>query len=274
MKKCFFSKLCGKLKSKKTVNVINLDGVIGNSGMKQGLSISSLHKIIEKAFEDKKTELVALNINSPGGSPVQSELIAKRVKQLSKKKNIPVIAFVEDIAASGGYWIASAAEKIIVAENSILGSLGVRFSGFGFVKAIENIGVERRVHTKGENKALLDPFLPEKQEDIEMILEVQQDIYENFKKQVHNGRDGKLKISDQELFSGKIWSGKQSIAIGLADEIGDLNSYLENIYGDDLEIKFINQEKSWLKRKLGLSFSNILQTIISELIHSSKIELK
>lgn len=274
MTKFFFSKLYSKLKSKKIINVINLDGVIGNVGMKQGLSMNSLNKFIEKAFENKKIELVVLNINSPGGSPVQSELIAKRIKQLSKKKNIPVIAFVEDIAASGGYWIASAAEKIIVAENSILGSLGVRFSGFGFVKAIENLGVERRVHTKGENKAMLDPFLPEKKEDIEMILEVQQDIYENFKNQVHNGRNGKLKISDEELFSGGIWSGRQSVAIGLADEVGDLNSYLEDKYGDNVEIKFINQEKSWLKRKLGMSLSNLVQFIVSELTSSSKFELK
>ncbi len=271
----FVQKLKNKFKTKKIINVLSLDGVIGSVGMKQGLNLSSLNKYIEKAFEGKNISAVVLSINSPGGSPVQSELIAKRITQLSKKKNIPVIAFVEDIAASGGYWIASAANEIIVADNSLLGSLGVRFSGFGFVKAIANLGIERRVHTQGESKALLDPFLPEKKEDVEMILSVQSDIYENFKSQVRNGRNNMLKIDDETLFSGAIWSGRKAVEIGLADGVGDFYSFIEEKYGEEVEINYINQEKSWIKRKFGIVLDHFTSIIMEKISNISikKIEL-
>ncbi len=272
MKICCFGKWTKMFKNKKIVNVINLEGVIGGSSLKQGLSLQSLNKSFESSFEGKNIQAVVLNINSPGGSPVQSELIGKRIQQLSKEKNIPVIAVVEDIAASGGYWIACAASEIIVAENALLGSLGVRFSGFGLHKAIERLGIERRIYTKGESKALLDPFSPEKKEDVEMILKVQEDIYENFKRQVHNGRLGKLKLDDKELFSGAIWSGRQAIEIGLADKIGDLYSEMQQRFGKKVEIKFINQEKSWLKRKLGIMMDGFSQ--IAADILTKKFELR
>jgi signal peptide peptidase SppA len=271
--KCFFNKICSKIKTKTKVNVLNLDGVIGSVGMKQGLSIGGLNEAIEKAFNGKNIAMVVLNINSPGGSPAQSELIAKRIRNFSNKKKIPVVAIVEDIAASGGYWLACAADKIIVADNSLVGSLGVKFSGFGFVKAISNIGVERRVYTKGESKAILDPFLPEKEEDIEIILRVQQDIYQNFKDHVFAARQGKLNIAEEELFSGAIWSGREAINIGLADEIGDLYSYVENRFGDAVELVTVNQEKSWLKRKLGLSLDFLLGELLN-FFASKKIELR
>jgi len=266
---CFINKCMELFKIKKSiVNVINLEGVIGSVNLKQGLTLNQLNNCIEQAFTGKNVKAVVLNINSPGGSPVQSELIAKRVMQISKKKEIPVLSFVEDIAASGGYWLACAGSEIIVAENSILGSLGVIFSGFGLNKAIERIGVERRVHTSGANKSLLDPFLPEKKEDIQIITNVQKDIYQNFKDHVHAAREGKLKLGDEEIFTGAIWSGKQAIEIGLADQIGNLYEEMERRFGENVEIRIVNKEKSWLKRKLSMLFESFSASYIAnELIH-------
>lgn len=274
LKKCCWSKCMSLFKNKMLVNVINLDGVIGNMGFKQGLTLSSLNITIEKAFTGKNLKAVAININSPGGSPVQSELIAKRISQLSKEKNIPVIVFIEDVAASGGYWIACSASEVIAAENSILGSLGVIFSGFGYNKAIERIGIERRVHTQGESKSLLDPFLPEKSEDIEIIMKVQTDIYQNFKNHVHNNRKNKLKITDEELFSGAIWSGAKAVEVGLADKIGDFYSEITERFGQDVLIKIVNQEKSWFKRKLGMALDSIAASVGQFILSDKKIELR
>jgi ClpP class serine protease len=185
-----------------------------------------------------------------------------------------VIAFIEDIAASGGYWIACSASEVIAAENSILGSLGVIFSGFGYNKAIERIGVERRVHTQGGSKSLLDPFSPEKSEDIEIIMKVQTDIYQNFKNHVHNGRKNKLKITDEELFSGAIWSGAKAVEIGLADKIGDFYSEINERFGTDVIIKIVNQEKSWFKRKLGMALDSIASSVGQFILSDKKIELR
>ena len=276
-KTCCWKKWLKFLKKKDIVNVINLDGVIGSVNFKQGLTLAHLNKCLEQAFDGKNIKAVILNINSPGGSPVQSELISKRIVQLSKKSNIPVISFVEDIAASGGYWIACAAPEIIVAENSILGSLGVIFSGFGFNKAIDRLGVERRVYTQGTSKALLDPFLPEKQENIDIIMKVQEDIYKNFKNHVMQSRAGKLKLNEKEAFTGEIWSGKQSVENGLADKIGDLYSEIENRFGKEVDIRTVNQEKSWLKRKLSIMLESISHTISSYSVDSlaeKKFELR
>jgi len=274
MKICswFKKKYCHFFNPKPIVNVLNLEGIIGSVNFKQGLTLAALNEKIEKSFTGENIKAVVLAINSPGGSPVQSELIAKRIQQLSQQKNIPIITFVEDIAASGGYWLACAAPEIIVAENAILGSLGVKFSGFGFNKSIEKLGIERRVHTKGDSKAFLDPFLPEKQEDIDVILSVQTDIYNNFKNHVHKNRPGKLKIEDEELFSGSIWSSKQAIEIGLVDKIGDLYSEMQERFGTEVEIRLLNQEKSWLKRKLGISLDLLSQ--LSEIFQDKKFELR
>jgi signal peptide peptidase SppA len=271
---CFIKKYCTLMKSKIKVNVINFDGVIGNVQFKQGLSLMSLNKLIEEAFTGKNIKAVVLNINSPGGSPVQSELLSKRICQLSKQKNIPVIAFVEDIAASGGYWIACAAEEIIVAENSIVGSLGVIFSGFGLDQAIEKLGVTRRVHTQGESKSILDPFLPEKKEDVEIIMKLQHDIYNNFKRHVYQSRKDKIKIQEQELFSGSIWSGAKAVEIGLADKIGDLYGQMHERFGADVEIKILGQEKSWLKRKLGILFESLGKKLYDSLVNANRFELR
>ena len=269
---CNWLKSSKLFKTKPLVNVINLEGVIGAVNFKQGLTLLSLNPQLEKAFAAKNLKAIVLNINSPGGSPVQSELIAKRIKQLSKEKNIPVISFVEDMAASGGYWLACAASEIIVAENAIIGSLGVKFSSFGLNKTIEKIGVERRVYTQGDSKALLDPFLPEKKDDIKIILDVQADIYENFKNHVHSNRQGKLKIDDGELFSGSIWSSRKAVEIGLVDKIGDLYSEMHERFGSDVEICIANQDKSWLKRKLGIS-ADFLEQLVA-IFQDKKFELR
>jgi signal peptide peptidase SppA len=274
LKKCCWSKCVNLFRGKNKVNVINLDGVIGSVGFKQGLTLKLLNPSFEKAFNDRNVKTVVLNINSPGGSPVQSELIAKRIIQLSKQKNIPVVAFIEDIAASGGYWIACAASEIITAENSLLGSLGVIFSGFGFNKVIERFGIERRVYTQGENKALLDPFSPEKPEDVKIILDVQADIYKNFKHQVHMGRKDKLKIEDEKLFSGSIWSGRKAVEVGLADKIGDLYSEMQERFGDDVVITIVNQEKSWFKRKLGIVIDSLAESLRQFILSDKKFELR
>ncbi len=276
-KSSFLKKYLKLFKRKHVVNILNLEGVIGAVNFKQGLTLSHLNKHLEQAFEGKNVKAVVLNINSPGGSPVQSELIAKRISQLSKKSSIPIISFVEDIAASGGYWIACAAPEIIVADNSIIGSLGVRFSGFGFNKAIDRLGIDRRVYTKGGNKALLDSFLPERKEDIDIILNVQEDIYNNFKNHVNHSRNGKLKFEGEEAFTGAIWSGKQAVENGLADKIGDLYSEIEARFGKKINIRIVNQEKSWIKRKLSMMLDSITQSISSYSVDSlaeKKFELR
>lgn len=275
MKACCFKKWCEFFTNKKPiVKVIAIDGVIGGVGYKQGLTIKKLNPTLEKAFKDKNTKAVALSINSPGGSPVQSELIAKRIMQLSIEKQIPVLSFIEDMAASGGYWIACAGSEIITAENSILGSLGVIFSGFGFQEAINKLGVERRVHTKGSNKAIMDPFLPEKQEDIDTITKVQEDIYNNFKNHVMSARKDKLKLSEEEAFSGKIWSGTHSVELGFADKVGDLYSEIKFRFGDDVLITIVNQEKSWLRSKLNLFFEVLFEKLEQNFVLHKKFELR
>lgn len=277
IKSCCWKKCLKIFKRKDVINILNLEGVIGAVNFKQGLTLSHLNKYLEQAFEGSNVKAVILNINSPGGSPVQSELIAKRISQLSKSSSIPVISVVEDIAASGGYWIACAAPEIIVADNSIVGSLGVRFSGFGFNKAIDRLGIDRRVYTKGGNKALLDSFLPEKKEDIDIILKVQEDIYSNFKNHVNQSREGKLKFEGDEAFTGAIWSGKEAVENGLADKIGDLYSEIENRFGKKTDVRIVNQEKSWIKRKLSMMFESITQSISSysvESITEKKFELR
>lgn len=212
-----------------------------------------------------------MQINSPGGSPTQSELIHNRIKFLSKKTKIKVLAFVEDVAASGGYWIACSAEKIFACKNSVIGSIGVISQSFGFNKMIEKIGVDRRVYTTGDNKSILDPFLPEKESDINLLLSVQRDIYENFKDLVKNNRE-EIKLENyDEIFSGSFWSAKKSEQLGLIDGINDIYSFLDEEYGEDIKIKKVNFEKSWLKSKLGLSISDATNSILNTVIERHEL---
>ena len=245
----------------KTVNIptLRLSGVIGQSGiMRSGLSISTLDKLIDKLFADKKSPAVALLINSPGGSPTQSSLIADKIIKKAKEKDKKVLAFVEDVAASGGYWLACASDEIFIDTNSILGSIGVISPGFGFVDLIKKIGIERRVYTSGKSKSFLDPFKEEKEEDINRLKDIQEQIHENFITYVKSRRG--LKIQEKnfdEVFSGLFWVGNKAIDLGLADGIGSIHEIIKNRFGKKAKIKFIDQKKSFLQRKLSSSLINI-----------------
>lgn len=238
------------------ISVIRLTGVIGHvGGFRKGLSLTSLASTIHHAFEAKRVKAVALSINSPGGSPVQSSLIAKRIRQKAAEKNIPVIAFVEDVAASGGYWLACAADEIIADPSSIVGSVGVVTAGFGFQDAIARLGIERRVHTQGTRKAMLDPFRPEDPDDIKRLLSLQADMHSAFKDLVRERRGGRLKGSEDDLFNGDIWSGKSALDLGLIDGLGDLRSTCRDRYGERVRFKVMGERKSWLRRSFGMEES-------------------
>ena len=243
-----------------TIPTLRLSGVIGQAGIfRSGLSLQGVNKLIDKLFSDKKSPAVALIINSPGGSPTQSSLIADSIILNAKKKNKKVIAFVEDVAASGGYWLACAADEIYIDHNSIIGSIGVISPGFGFVNLIKKIGIERRVYTSGKSKSFLDPFKQEKTEDIKRLKEIQGLIHDNFIEYVKNRRGKRLKINKQkEIFSGLFWVGKTSLQLGLVDGIGHIDETLKNKFGEKTKIKIIEPKKSFIQRKLSANFSNSL----------------
>tara|TARA_B100002051_G_C16568002_1_gene551095 strand:+ start:49 stop:858 length:810 start_codon:yes stop_codon:yes gene_type:complete len=254
-------------KKKKIIAHIRLNGVIGNVGkFKQGIDFAGQEEIIKKAFSVKKAAAIAVTINSPGGSPVQSHLIYKFIRELAKKNNKKVIVFAEDVAASGGYLIACAGDEIYANSSSIVGSIGVIYASFGFKELINKIGVERRVHTAGKNKSTLDPFLEEKKEDIERLKNIQLDLHKDFIKVVEDSRGAKLKKdTGLELFSGEFWAGSKAKELGLIDGIGNANQILKEKYGDDVEIKKFEKTKGWLSKKLSSSgnqideFVNILE---------------
>jgi signal peptide peptidase SppA len=242
--------------SKINIPTLRLSGVIGQAGfLRSGLSISLLDKQIDKLFSDKKSPAVALIINSPGGSPTQSSLIAAKIIKKSKEKNKKVLAFVEDVAASGGYWLACASDEIYIDTNSILGSIGVISPGFGFVELLKKIGVERRVYTSGKSKSFLDPFKEEKQDDIVRLKNIQGQIHENFISYVKSRRGLKIKNENSdEVFSGLFWVGNKAVELGLADGIGSIYDIIERKYGKKAKIKLIDQKKSFFQKR----FSNQL----------------
>ena len=244
----------------KDINIptLRLTGVIGQAGIaRSGLTIAGIEKLVDKLFSDKKAPAVALIINSPGGSPTQSSLIAEKIINLAKEKNKKVYAFVEDVAASGGYWLACAADEIYLDLNSIVGSIGVISPGFGFVDLIKKIGVERRVYTSGKSKSFLDPFKEEKKEDIDRLKSIQEQIHENFIEYVKSRRGSKLLSSaENEIFSGLFWVGKKGVDLGLADGIGSINQIIREKYGNKAKIKIIDQKKSFLQKRLSSSINN------------------
>ncbi len=256
------------------IPTLRLSGIISaQSGITgSGLAINNLEKLIEKLFSDKKSPAVALIINSPGGSPTQSSLIAKKIIELSKEKKKKVLAFVEDVAASGGYWLACAADEIYIDQNSVIGSIGVISPGFGFVELIKKIGIERRVYTSGKSKSFLDPFKEENKEDIDRLKNIQEQIHDNFINYVKERRGSKLDQSKiDDIFSGLFWVGKKAIDLGLADDIGSINEILQKKFGKKVKIKSINQKKSFLQRRLSSSLLNtdeILQKIEEKLMLS------
>ena len=217
------------------VPVVRLSGVIGiSTPLKPGLTLANVARPLERAFGMRRARAVALVINSPGGSPVQSHLIYRRIRALAAEHKRPVIAFAEDVAASGGYMIACAADEIICDPSSIVGSIGVVGGSFGFAKLMDKLGIERRLYTSGEHKAMLDPFLPEKPEDVEQLKAVQQEIHEGFIDLVKGSRGARLKGPEKTLFSGEYWTGSTAIGLGLADGIGDLRTTLRERFGDDV----------------------------------------
>lgn len=236
------------------VPVLRFSGPIGMATpLRPGLSIGAVAGAIEKAFNLSKLPSVAVVINSPGGSAVQSSLITKRVRQLAEEKNKKVYVFCEDVAASGGYWLALAGDEIYADPSSIVGSIGVIAAGFGFDKAIDKLGIERRVYTAGLSKSILDPFKPEKAEDVERLKSLQRDIHDNFIAMVKERRLGKLKGHDTELFSGAFWSAEKALEFGLIDGISDVRSKMRELHGDKVKLKTVPMERSGLLSRLRRS---------------------
>lgn len=234
------------------VPVVRLSGVIGAvTPLRPGMTLAGVARILERAFSYRNAKAVALVINSPGGSPVQSRQIYVRIKQLAAEKKLPVLVFVEDVAASGGYMIACAGDEIICDPSSILGSIGVVGGSFGFQEAIRRLGIERRLYTAGAHKAMLDPFLPEDPDDVAKLKAIQREIHDIFISLVKESRGARLKGSDDTLFTGEYWAGESSIALGLADSIGDLRSTLRARYGEKVLTPVIAQPTGLLSGLFG-----------------------
>jgi serine protease SohB len=240
------------------VPVVRLTGVIGVvTPLRPGLLLSTIARSLERAFQARHARAVALVINSPGGSPSQSHLIFQRIRQLAEEKKLPVLAFVEDVGASGGYMLACAADEIICNEFSIVGSIGVVGASFGFNQLMEKVGIERRLYTSGDRKAMLDPFLPEKADDVKRIKAIQQDIHQHFIALVKERRAAKLNGPDKTLFSGEFWTATKAIEFGLADRIGDLRSVLRERFGEKVHTPLVSAERSLFGRRLpGVSFAD------------------
>lgn len=234
------------------VPVVRLSGVIGAvTPLRPGMSLSGVARTLERAFATRNAKAVALVINSPGGSPVQSRQIYIRIRQLAADKKLPVLVFVEDVAASGGYMIACAGDEIFCDPSSILGSIGVVGGTFGFQELIKKIGVERRLYTAGAHKAMLDPFLPENPDDVARVKALQREIHAIFIALVKQSRGARLKGADEVLFSGEYWAGETSVSLGLADAIGDLRSTLRARYGDKVLTPVIAPASGMLSGLLG-----------------------
>jgi signal peptide peptidase SppA len=243
------------------VPVVRLQGVIASDQRPGRLGIQSVAPLLHRAFS-MKGPVVAIIVNSPGGSPVQSRLISKRIRDLANEHDKQVLVFVEDAAASGGYFIATAGDEIIADPSSIVGSIGVIFSGFGFAGALEKLGVERRVHTAGRNKSTLDPFLPEKLEDVERIKQMELDVHQVFIDWVKLRRGQKLKAPDDQLFTGEFWSGVRGLDLGLVDSLGDLHETLRTRFGPDVETKVIEPKRGLFRLpSFGLAAADIAAVV-------------
>ncbi len=265
----FFSKLI-PLRFRKTVPVVNhvlLHGAIGIGGpLRPALTLKSVNPVLERAFRPKGLAAVAISINSPGGSPVQSALIHARIRELAAEKKVPVIVFCEDVAASGGYWLACAGDEIYADESSVIGSIGVISAGFGFVEALRKLGVERRVYTAGESKSMLDPFRPERPEDVAHLMSLQADVHQAFRDLVRKRRGARLAGSDQDLFSGAFWSGRQALAKGLVDGLGHLHQVLKTRFGDKVVIRNVSPGTGWGRRLgLGAQVPDIVESALETL---------
>lgn len=233
---------------------IRLSGVIGAAGVRgRGLSLAGLDGVLRAAFAMRHAPAVVLLVNSPGGSPVQSALIAGRIRQLAGERGRKVLCFVEDVAASGGYWLATAADEILADPSSLVGSIGVVSAGFGFHDAIARLGIERRVHTTGERKMILDPFRPEKEGDLAILAGIQKDIHARFRAEVEARRGERLRANGEELFDGGVWTGARALELGLVDGLGHAHSVIRERYGKEAALKVLNPGRGWLRRRLGMS---------------------
>ena len=242
-------------KKKITIPHIRLTGVIGSAGkFKQGLDLAGQKDMLKKAFSFKKAKHVAISINSPGGSPVQSHLIFSYIRQLADKNKIKVLIFAEDVAASGGYLISCAGDEIYANSSSIIGSIGVISASFGFKDLIKKIGIERRVYTAGKNKSTLDPFVEEKEEDIKRLKSIQLELHADFIKVVENSRGTKIKEPEKNnIFTGEFWTGAAALKLGLIDGIGNVDQVLKEKFGDKVIIKNFEKQKSFIAKKLSSS---------------------
>ena len=248
-----------RLRGLPVVPVVRLAGVIGfSTPLKPGLTLATVARALDRAFNMRTARAVVLLINSPGGSPVQSHLIYRRIRQLAAESARPVIAFAEDVAASGGYMIACAADEIFCDPSSIVGSIGVVGGSFGFPKLMDKLGIERRLYTSGEHKAMLDPFLPENPQDVERLQALQRDIHQEFIELVKRSRGARLKGPEKTLFSGEYWTGGKAIELGLADGIGDLRATLRARFGDDVVTPLVAPARGWFGRaQPGVGASDI-----------------
>ena len=241
---------------KDKIAFLRMAGVIADSSVmrRAGINHQKYREAIAEAFEAKRVRAVALIVNSPGGAPAQCSLITTQIRRIAAEKNIPVYAFVEDVAASGGYWISCAADEIYAQETSIVGSIGVISASFGFDKFIERHEVTRRVHTSGKDKSFLDPFRPEKSDDVKRLKDIQADMHAAFKEWVHERRGARLKGSEEELMEGAFWMGKAALERGLVDGLGDAGGILKEKFGPDVRfVDFTPEKKSFLSALLPLS---------------------
>ncbi len=246
------------------VAVLPLYGVIAAGGrFKQAVNLAGFADRIDEAFSTPGLSAVALLINSPGGSPVQSALITKRIRDLAAEKHVPVLAFAEDVAASGGYMLALAGDEIYANESSLIGSIGVVSSGFGFKDAIAKIGVERRLYTAGESKAMLDSFSEEKAEDVARLREMQNEIHEHFKKMVRDRRGKRLKGLRGKIFSGEVFTGHEAVKLGLIDDLGDLRGVMRDRFGDKVKFQLLGEKKGRFGSLLGLKQNSDMQAGMS-----------
>jgi len=246
-------------RNRPVVPVVRLTGIVGfSTPLRPGLSLAGLARTLDRAFAVRSAAAVALAINSPGGSPVQSHLIFRRIRELATEKKRHVIAFVEDAGASGGYMIACAADEIVADPHSIVGSIGVVGGSFGFDRLIEKLGIERRLYTSGEHKAMLDPFLPEKPDDVERLKKLQRQIHDDFIALVKSRRGAKLSGPENDLFSGEYWTGRRALELGLVDAIGDLRGTLRERFGDKVVTPLISAERGLFGRRVfGVATSGV-----------------
>lgn len=263
-------------KPRPKIAVVPLKGVVGNLGKwrSRGLVLDEWQETLEKAFSISNLKAVALVINSPGGSPVQAELLSSTIRRLAEEKKVPVYAFAEDVCASGGYWLACAGEEIYAHTSSIVGSIGVIAAGFGLQELIARHGIERRVYHQGENKAMLDPFLPQREEDVHRLLSVQHDVHMAFIEHVKQSRGRRLNADEEELFSGAFWSGKQAKDMGLIDGIGDVTGVIQDKFGKKVKFVRCTPAKSFFSLfSSRLNWTQSLLSGIEERLHWDRFGL-